>query len=74
MTPAPVSPAQLNIPSEVYYLVGALIITNIGAIGTIAVTAAKLIWWAAKADSRIDEAKAMAVRAHKRIDGVESES
>lgn len=65
--------AALNIPSEVYYVVGALLIANVGTIVTIIFAALKVVWWAAKADSRISEAKAMAVRAHKRLDEVKGE-
>lgn len=64
-------PAALNIPSEVYYVIGALVVMNFGTFVTIVFAAIKVVWWAAKADSRINEAKAMGVRAHKRIDGIQ---
>lgn len=41
----------------------ATIITGVASFG-------KLIWWLSKADSRIDDARATAVRAHKRIDKI----
>lgn len=62
--------ATLNIPSEVYYVIGALVVMNFGTFVTIVFAAIKVVWWAAKADSRINEAKAMSVRAHKRIDEI----
>jgi hypothetical protein len=37
---------------------------------TIFAGAAKLIWYLAKADSRIEAAHAAAIRAHKRIDNI----
>lgn len=46
----------------------ALIIANIGTIGAVLFAAAKVVWWIAKLDSKVDVAHSMAVRAHKRID------
>lgn len=61
----------MEIPSSFYYLVGSLIVANIGAIGTLALVAFRATWWLSKLDSRVDEAKSAAVRAHKRIDLIE---
>ena len=63
----------MEIPSSFYYLIGSLIIANIGAIGSMAVVAFRATWWLSKLDSRVSEAKATAVRAHKRIDKVTGE-
>lgn len=61
----------MNIPSEVYYIAGVLIVTNIGTIFTVVFAALKSAWWLSKLDSRVNEVKSMAVRAHKRIDKAE---
>ena len=69
----PATPAQLNIPNEVYYVAGVLLLANLGTIVSIMFAAFKAVWWASKLDSKVDEAKATAVRAHKRIDVLERE-
>ena len=48
-----------------------LIIANIITVLTGIVAGARLIWWMSKLDSRVDDAKANAVRAHRRIDDIE---
>lgn len=60
-----------ELPQSFYYIVGFLIITNLSAVGGLLMIGFKTVWWASKADSRIDEAKSMAIRAHKRIDKME---
>jgi hypothetical protein len=55
----------------IYWVVGALVVTNLGTIITILATAGKAVWWISKLDSRVDDAKECAVRAHKRLDKVE---
>lgn len=62
-----------EIPSAFYYLIGSLIVANIGAIGSMAVVAFRATWWLSKLDSRVSEAKDSAVRAHKRIDKIGDE-
>jgi len=62
---------MIEIPSSFYYLVGSLIVANIGTIGTLAVLAFRSTWWLSKLDSRVDSARDAAVRAHKRIDKIE---
>lgn len=63
----------MELPSQFYYIVGFLIITNVGAIGSLLMIGFKSVWWASKIDSAINEAKASAIRAHKRIDKIEGE-
>lgn len=65
--------AALNIPNEVYYVAGVLLIANLGTIVSIIFAAFKAVWWASKLDSKVDDARATAVRAHKRIDTLERE-
>jgi hypothetical protein len=60
--------AALSLPNEFYYIAGVLFVANVGTIVTILIAAMKTVWWASKLDSRVDDAKATAVRAHKRID------
>lgn len=63
----------MEISTSFYYLVGTLIIANIGTIGTMAAVAFKATWWLSKLDSRVGDAKDAAIRAHKRIDKIEGE-
>lgn len=63
--------AALEIPSSVYYVAGAIILTNVGTIVSVFYAALKSAWWLSKLDSRVTDAKAMAVRAHKRLDNIE---
>lgn len=65
--------AALNIPNEVYYVAGVLLLANVGTIVSILFAAFKAVWWASKLDSKVEEARATAVRAHKRIDSMEQE-
>lgn len=65
--------AALNIPNEVYYVAGVLLLANLGTIVSIMFAAFKAVWWASKLDSKVDDAKATAIRAHKRIDSFEDE-
>ena len=62
----------MQIPHSFYYLVGCLVLANVGTIGTIAMIAFRATWWFSKLDSRVDYAKDTAVRAHKRIDKLEA--
>lgn len=57
--------------SSFYWLVGSLIVANLGTIGTVAIIAFRTTWWFSKLDSRVDYAKEVALRAHKRIDKLE---
>jgi hypothetical protein len=60
-----------QLPSSVYYVAGAIILTNIGTIVSLFYAAIKTSWWLSKLDSRVTIAKATADRAHKRIDSLE---
>lgn len=62
----------LVLPPSVYYIAGAVILTNVGTIVTLLYAALKAAWWMSKLDSRVSEAKAIGVRAHKRIDTMET--
>lgn len=66
-----VQKAALDIPKEFYYVAGVLLLTNLGTIISILFAAFKAVWWASKLDSRVSEARATAVRAHKRLDNME---
>jgi hypothetical protein len=50
-----------ELPPQFYYIVGSLILTNLGAIGTLMVVGAKSIWWVSKLDSKV-------TRGHERQD------
>ena len=58
----------LSLPVEAYYIAGALLISNLSTLASILYTGFKIVWWASKLDSRVDEAKSTAVWAHKRLD------
>lgn len=61
-----------TIPAWIYPVAGALILGNLGTIGSVLFATYRLVWWASKVDSRIDQTKETAIRAHKRIDSVET--
>lgn len=62
-----------EIPKSIYYVLGFLVFTNIGTIGSVLYIGFKAVWWASKLDSRVNEARAMGVRAHKRIDEIKGD-
>ncbi len=62
-----------EIPQAFYYLIGTLIIANFSAIIAVVAAAGRALWWVSKLDSRVEDAKATAVRAHKRIDLITKE-
>jgi hypothetical protein len=49
-----------------------LIIANIATIAVVLGAAFRAIWWMSKLDSRVDDSKECAVRAHIRIDKLEA--
>jgi hypothetical protein len=59
---------ELNLPPAVYYIVGAVLLTNIGTMCSIFYATLKGAWWLSKLDSRVTESKSYAIRAHKRLD------
>jgi hypothetical protein len=63
----------VELPSSFYYIVGFLVVTNLSAIGALLMVGFKSVWFISKMHSGIDEAKSMAVRAHKRIDKLEDQ-
>ena len=63
--------AAFDIPKEFYYVAGVLLFANLGTIASIMFAAFRAVWWASKLDSKIEESRATAVRAHKRIDKIE---
>lgn len=42
-------------PNNFNYILGGLIVANVGTIGSIVLYGAKFIWWIAKLDSRVTE-------------------
>lgn len=62
----------MELPSSIYYIAGAVILANVGTIATIIFASWRAVWWVSKLDSRVADAKAAAVRAHRRIDLLES--
>lgn len=61
------------IPDSFKYLIGALLLANLGTIGSILVFGGKAVWWISKLDARVDDAKETAIRAHKRIDSISTQ-
>lgn len=58
----------MEIPEKFYYIVGLLILTNLGTFGTMIYGGFKITWWFSKLDSRVDKAQETANRAHRRLD------
>lgn len=56
------------LPHSAYLAIGALILMNIGAIGSMFWAAGRIIWYFAKQDSKVSEARNVGVRAHRRLD------
>lgn len=57
--------------NSIYWLVGLFVFTQLGVIVTLLTIGAKAMWFFSKLDSRVDDAKGTAVRAHRRIDKIE---
>lgn len=57
-----------NIPNAFYWAIGIIVFMNIGTIFSVLFALFRGVWWLSKLESRVVEAKAMAIRAHKRID------
>lgn len=56
--------SELPLPNGFYWVVGVLIFTNIGAIGSFLMVGFKAVWWASKLESKVDAA-------HRRIDDLQ---
>lgn len=67
----PTTLQSANLPASFYYMLGVLLLSNLGIIVSVFYTMLKASWWLSKLDSRVTDAKSSAVRAHKRIDGLE---
>lgn len=63
-----------EIPTSFYYIVGFLIVTNFGALCTLVMVIFKAGGWVADVKNGINDAKAVGIRAHRRIDKLEEES
>lgn len=44
----------MDVPAGFYYLVGSLVVANLGTIGAIVVFAGRALWWLSKLDSRVE--------------------
>lgn len=53
--------------SNLYMVIGALIVANVGTIGTIFFWAAKGLWWISKLDSQVKQNKKDVNAAHSRL-------
>lgn len=56
-----------ELPSSFYYITGFLILTNVGAIGTLMMLSWKAVWYVSKLDSKV-------TAAHDRLDRMESQN
>jgi hypothetical protein len=56
------------LPHSAYVVIGVLVLMNLGAIGSMVWAAGRIIWYFAKQDSKVTEARNVGIRAHKRID------
>ena len=57
-----------TLPSSLFYIIGIMIISNLGALGALIVFIFKCGQFVANTETGISDAKDTAVRAHKRID------
>lgn len=57
-----------EIPPVFYYLIGLMVVTNLGSIGAMITFIFKAGKFVANTESGIEDAKSTAVRAHKRMD------
>lgn len=55
---------EMQLPHNFYWIAGALLITNLGAIGSFLMIGFKAVWWASKLESKVDAA-------HNRLDILE---
>jgi hypothetical protein len=58
--------------TKFYWLIGALVVMNVGSIGSMAVAAFRVIWFVSKLDSRIEANRKDVNNAHEKIRGIES--
>ncbi len=56
------------LPHSAYFVIGVLVLMNLGAIGSMIWATGRIIWYFAKQDSKLNDVKGLGVRAHKRID------
>lgn len=63
----------MEVPSSLYYLVGTLIVANIGTIGSVLLFGAKAIWWISKLESRVDKNNHDIQAAHEKIRDLKSD-
>jgi fructose-specific phosphotransferase system IIC component len=61
----------MDLPASVYVVVGILVVTNLGTIGTMLVFIFKCGVFVSDTKSGIKDAKETAVRAHQRIDQID---
>jgi hypothetical protein len=60
-----------QISSTLYWIVGVLVVGNIGTIVTVVISAMKGVWWLSKLDSRVTENEADINSAHAKIRDIE---
>lgn len=53
--------------NTIYWVVGTIVVANIGTIGAVLFAAAKVIWWIAKLDARVHTNTKDVNNAHKKI-------
>lgn len=57
--------------TKLYWMVGALIVTNIGTVGSVLYMMGKALWWVSKLDSRVAQNTKDVNAAHARLREVE---
>lgn len=60
--------------TKIYWVVGAMIVTNIGAIGSMAMAGIRFTWWLAKLEAQVHENSKDIHAAHKNIRRLEAEA
>ena len=69
------SPDQIKMidMTNLYWVVGVLVVTNLGTVATVIGAAVRGVWWLAKMEARLSEAEKDVNAAHERIREVKKE-
>lgn len=60
-------------PDKVYWIIGFMILTNLGTIFSVITFGGRAIWWVSKLDSRVTKNKQDIDRAHEKLRYIERE-
>jgi hypothetical protein len=72
MNPQDLSRLQAIDLSQFYWIIGALVVMNVGSIGSMVVAAVRMVWFISKLDSRIEGNRKDINNAHQKIRTIET--